>query len=91
MDEIKPYKATERRGETFSYLPPFTPEKIRKHIAYMIAQGWNPAIEHTEPEKLYSNFWYLSWLRTIRTYSEKVSRLTNIAGDNNIFQSTIRI
>lgn len=28
MDEIKPYKATERKGETFSYLPPFTPEKF---------------------------------------------------------------
>ena len=39
MDEIRPYKATELKGETFSYLPPFTPEKIRKHIAYMIAQS----------------------------------------------------
>ncbi len=59
MDEIRPYNATERKGETFSYLPPLTPEKIRKHIAYLIAQGWNPAIEHTEPEKAFSNFWYL--------------------------------
>ena len=59
MSEVLPYKATERKGETFSYLPPLTPEKMRKQIAYMIAQGWNPAIEHTEPEKSFSNFWYL--------------------------------
>lgn len=59
MSEIQPYKATERKGETFSYLPPMTPEKIRKQITYLISQGWNPAIEHTEPEKLFSNFWYL--------------------------------
>ena len=59
MDEVRPYNATERKGETFSYLPALTPEKIRKHIAYLIAQGWNPAIEHTEPEKASSNFWYM--------------------------------
>lgn len=59
MAEIVAYKPTERRGETFSYLPPMTPERMRKQIAYLIAQGWNPAIEHTEPEKSFSSFWYL--------------------------------
>jgi ribulose-bisphosphate carboxylase small chain len=59
MPEIQAYKSTERRGETFSYLPPMTPERLRKQIAYVIAQGWNPAIDHTEPEKAFSNFWYL--------------------------------
>ena len=59
MDEIRPYKATERKGETFSYLPPLTTEKIRKPIAYLIAPGWNPAIEHTEPENAFMNYWYL--------------------------------
>lgn len=59
MAEIKPYGATKRRGETFSYLPLLTPEKIRKHIAYLIAQGWSPAVEHTEPEKAFLNYWYL--------------------------------
>ena len=29
MPEVQPYKATERKGETFSYLPPLTPDKIR--------------------------------------------------------------
>ncbi|WP_333839225.1 ribulose bisphosphate carboxylase small subunit [Pelomicrobium sp.] len=59
MPEIQPYKPTERRGETFSYLPPMTPEKVRKQIAYLVSQGWNPAIEHTEPEKAFSHYWYL--------------------------------
>lgn len=59
MAEIIPYKATERRSETFSYLPPMSQERLRKQIAYIVSQGWNPAIEHTEPEKSFSNFWYL--------------------------------
>lgn len=59
MTEVKPYETTKPRGETFSYLPPMTPERMRKHIEYIIAQGWNPAVEHTEPEKAYSSFWYL--------------------------------
>jgi len=59
MPEVLAYKPTERRTETFSYLPPMTPERLRKQIAWVIAQGWNPAIEHTEPEKSFSSFWYL--------------------------------
>jgi ribulose-bisphosphate carboxylase small chain len=59
MSEVLAYKATEPRSETFSYLPAMTPERLRKQITYLIAQGWNPAIEHTEPEKAFSNFWYL--------------------------------
>ncbi|PZP57564.1 MAG: ribulose bisphosphate carboxylase small subunit [Azospira oryzae] len=59
MPEIQPYKPTERRGETFSYLPSMTPDKIRKQIQYLVNQGWNPAIEHTEPEKAFSHYWYL--------------------------------
>jgi ribulose-bisphosphate carboxylase small chain len=59
MPEVLASKTTERRGETFSYLPPMTPDRLRQQIAYLIAQGWNPAIEHTEPEKLFSSFWYL--------------------------------
>lgn len=59
MPEILEYPATQRRGETFSYLPPMTPERIRQQIAYIIQREWNPAIEHTEPEKSFSNFWYL--------------------------------
>jgi ribulose-bisphosphate carboxylase small chain len=53
------YLHTGRRGETFSYLPPMTPQRLRAQISYLIGQGWSPAIEHTEPEKSFSNFWYL--------------------------------
>lgn len=59
MPEIEAYTSAGIHGETFSYLPPMTPERLRKQIAYLVAQGWNPAIEHTEPEKSFSSFWYL--------------------------------
>ena len=59
MAEVQPFKVTERKGETFSYLPPLTPEKIRKQIQYLINQGWNASIEHTEPEKAFSHYWYM--------------------------------
>ena len=82
MSETMAYKVPERKGETFSYLPPMTPERLRKQVpgmrvtgsirkatmggrmqvkqvTYLIAQGWSPAIEYTEPEKAFSNFWYL--------------------------------
>jgi len=56
---IEAYGTTARRGETFSYLPAMTPERLRQQITYLVESGWNPAIEHTEPEKALSNFWYL--------------------------------
>jgi ribulose-bisphosphate carboxylase small chain len=59
MAEVQAYKATERKGETFSYLPPMTPDRIRKQIQYLINQGWNPSIEHSEPEKAFSHYWYM--------------------------------
>ncbi len=59
MPEVQAFKSTERKGETFSYLPPLTPDKIRKQIQYLINQGWNPSVEHTEPEKSFSHYWYM--------------------------------
>jgi len=59
MAEVQPYNATERKGETFSYLPQLTPEKVRKQIQYLVSQGWNPSVEHTEPEKAFSHYWYM--------------------------------
>ena len=56
---VEPYGPTQLRLGTFSYLPPMTPEQLRYQIAYIIENGWSPAIEYTEPEKLMSNFWYL--------------------------------
>ncbi len=49
-----------KKYETFSYLPQMTPEQVRRQIAHAIAQGWNPAVEHTEkgtPAK--ASYWYM--------------------------------
>ena len=48
-----------RRNETFSYLPPMTAAEIRKQVEYIVAQGWNPGIEHTEPEYAHVTYWYM--------------------------------
>jgi len=45
--------------ETFSYLPAMDAARIRKQVEYLVKQGWNPAIEHTEPAQADSDFWYL--------------------------------
>ena len=66
MSETMAYKVPERKGETFSYLPPMTPDRMRQQISYLIAQGWNPAIEHSEPEKSFSSFLFGELTRTMR-------------------------
>ena len=48
-----------RKMETFSYLPQLTDEEIRKQVQYIVDQGWQPAIEHTEPERAMDHFWYM--------------------------------
>jgi len=48
-----------RKLGTFSYLPPMTADQIRKQIEYIVSKGWNPAIEHTEPQHASSNYWYM--------------------------------
>ena len=48
-----------RKFETFSYLPAMSAEQIRKQVEYILARGWNPAIEHTEPEHAVGSYWYM--------------------------------
>lgn len=48
-----------RKYETFSYLPPLSAESARAQIQYIVDKGWNPGIEHTEPENAISNYWYM--------------------------------
>ena len=48
-----------RKFETFSYLPAMTTEEIRKQVEWIVKNGWNPAIEHTEPQFAMSNYWYM--------------------------------
>lgn len=42
---------------TFSYLPPMTPQQVRKQVEYILARGWIPAIEHTEAGRATGYYW----------------------------------
>ncbi|MDX9944040.1 MAG: ribulose bisphosphate carboxylase small subunit [Azonexus sp.] len=44
---------------TFSYLPPMDAAQTRKQIEWIVNNGWNPAIEHTEPENAMMSYWYM--------------------------------
>ena len=64
MSEVMDYKSrlsdpASRKFETFSYLPAMTEGEIRKQVHYLVSKGWNPAIEHTEPEYLMDYYWYM--------------------------------
>jgi ribulose-bisphosphate carboxylase small chain len=64
MKPIEDYRSTlsdpaSRRHGTFSYLPPMPPEAIRRQVAYLVARGWNAAIEHVEPQHASGSYWYL--------------------------------
>lgn len=48
-----------RKMGTFSYLPPMSRDEIRKQVEWIVKNGWNPAIEHTEPQFAMSNYWYM--------------------------------
>jgi ribulose-bisphosphate carboxylase small chain len=48
-----------RKFETFSYLPAMSDKDIRKQVEYIVAKGWNPAIEHVEPENAFDHYWYM--------------------------------
>ena len=36
-----------------------TADQIRKQVEYLVSKGWNPAIEHIEPEYLMDSYWYM--------------------------------
>ncbi len=64
MSEMQDYKSSlsdlsSRKVETFSYLPEMDAEAIRKQVEYIVSKGWNPAIEHTEPENAFDHYWYM--------------------------------
>ncbi|QKT04207.1 ribulose bisphosphate carboxylase small subunit [Ectothiorhodospiraceae bacterium 2226] len=58
MAEIQSYKQSQKY-ETFSYLPQMNADQVRRQIQYIIANGWNPAIEHSEPENAFGHYWYM--------------------------------
>ncbi len=64
MSEMQDYNSSvsdpaSRKFETFSYLPEMGMDEIKKQIEYIVSKGWNPAIEHTEPENAFDHYWYM--------------------------------
>jgi len=64
MSEMQDYSSrlsdpASRKFETFSYLPAMDAEGIHKQVEYIVSKGWNPAIEHTEPENSTGSYWYM--------------------------------
>ncbi|BAP57609.1 ribulose bisphosphate carboxylase, small chain [Thioploca ingrica] len=64
MSEMQDYRSSlsdpkSRKFETFSYLPEMTQDNIYKQVKYIVSRGWNPAIEHTEPEQAFNHYWYM--------------------------------
>lgn len=47
----------ETRLGTFSYLPPLSPEQVRRQAEYIAARGWNAAIEHAAPAQASGTYW----------------------------------
>jgi ribulose-bisphosphate carboxylase small chain len=48
-----------RKFGTFSYLPPLTADEIARQIEYALARGWTCAVEHVEPARAATTYWYL--------------------------------
>ena len=64
MSEVQDYGSrlsdpASRKFETFSYLPEMQPGQIREQVKYIVAKGWNPAVEHIEPENAFDHYWYM--------------------------------
>jgi len=64
MSDMQDYSSSlsdisSRKFETFSYLPAMDAAQTRKQVEYIVSKGWNPAVEHTEPENASSHYWYM--------------------------------
>ena len=64
MSDVQDYKSSledtsSRRFETFSYLPQLSADEIKAQVQYIVNKGWNPAVEHSEPENAASSYWYM--------------------------------
>ncbi len=64
MSEMQDYQSTlsdpaSRKFETFSYLQEMEAGQIRKQVEHIVASGWNPAVEHTEPANAFGHYWYM--------------------------------
>ena len=43
--------------ETFGFLPKLSQDEIYQQVAYLLSQGWTPAIEHEQPSKAANHYW----------------------------------
>lgn len=64
MSDMQDYNSSladtaSRKFETFSYLPAMNADRIRAQIDYIVSKGWNPSIEHTEPQNASGSYWYM--------------------------------
>ena len=64
MSDVQDYAssladASSRKFETFSYLPEMDASRTRSQVEYIVKKGWNPAVEHTEPENAFGSYWYM--------------------------------
>ena len=64
MSDVQDYASSladtsSRKFETFSYLPEMDASRIRSQVEYIVSKGWNPAVEHTEPENAFGSYWYM--------------------------------
>lgn len=64
MSDVQDYASSlsdvqSRKFGTFSYLTEMDAERIRKQVEYIVSKGWNPAVEHTEPEHAFDHYWYM--------------------------------
>src|SRR3569832_81319 len=50
---------TKETIETFSFLPPMTQDEIYDQIAYVLANGRAPSVEHEHPSKATHHFWQM--------------------------------
>jgi len=64
MSNVQDYQSrlgdvASKRFETFSYLPQMSDDVIRKQVQFIVDRGWNPAIEHCEPNNAMKHYWYM--------------------------------
>ncbi len=64
MSDVQDYASSltdtaSRKFETFSYLPAMNADRIHQQVEYIVKKGWNPAVEHTEPEHALGSYWYM--------------------------------
>jgi len=48
---------TSQTLETFGFLPKMDQGEIQAQIAYILANGWAPAIEHEHPSNSFDHYW----------------------------------